>query len=58
LLFEHLRSDFGIRPAHLIDETVIAVNEDLRGLIDCHLCWRSWGRDRSHGWQSRHARRS
>src|SRR5437667_10306246 len=29
LLFKHLGRDFGIRPAHLIDETVIAINDDL-----------------------------
>src|SRR5439155_10107515 len=57
LLFKHLGRDFGIRPAHLIDETVISINDDLCCLVDRHLCWRSWGCDRGHGWQRRSARR-
>ena len=34
LLLKHLGRDFGIRPSHLIDEAMVAVNDDLSGLID------------------------
>src|SRR6267143_2608214 len=62
LLLEGLRSYFGVRPVHLIDETVVAKNDGLRSLIDRHPLWLRGDRTgldcRRHRDAYRRARRS
>ena len=40
LRFEHLRCDLRVGPAHLFHETVVAINDDLRVVIDRRFGYR------------------